>query len=195
MERQTGKLQVKTISGLTHSSTLARLLEILFLLGIGVIAILLHARFKNPINIPGHHGLEFMGLLMIGRMSSTLRYASSVSSVGIGLLLLFPIFGFNDPLMGFNYMLPGVMLDICYQSGSKLKKYALFLALIAGISYMTIPFSRLLISLSTGYQYGAFIKHGFVTPFISWFAFGLAGGLLGAGISNIFTKFLSKFSK
>ena len=194
MEKQTGKLQVKTISVPTHSTSLARALEIMFLLGIGAIAILLHARFKNPLSIPGHHGLEFMGLLMIGRMSSTLSYASSISSLGIGMLLLFPVFGFNDPLMGFNFMLPGFLLDIYYQLGGKLKKYAFFLAVIAGFSYMTIPFSRLIISTVTGYQYGAFIKHGFITPFISWFAFGLAGGLLGAGINNIFTKFLSKFS-
>jgi len=195
MERQTGKLQVKTISGLIHSTSIARLLEILFLLGLGALAILLHARFKSPLNIPGHHGLEFMALLMIGRMSSQLRFASSVSALSIGLLLLFPVFAFSDPLMGFNYMLPGLMLDICYQIGGKLNSKAFFLAIIAGLSYMIIPFSRLMIAVSTGYQYGAFIKHGFVTPFISWFVFGLAGGLFGLGISNIFTRFLSKFSK
>lgn len=195
MERQTGKLQVKTISGRIHSAGLARLLEILFLLGIGAIAILLHARFKSPLSIPGHHGLEFMGLLIIGRMSSQLRFASSISSLSIGILLLFPVFGFTDPLMGFNYMLPGIMLDIYYQIGGKINSKATFLALIAGLSYMTIPFSRLLISVSTGYQYGAFIKYGFVTPFVSWFAFGLAGGLLGLGISNIFTKYFSKLSR
>jgi hypothetical protein len=195
MEKITGNLQAKNIFGLTHSSKLSLVLQVVFLMSIGIIAILLHARFRSPINIPGHHGIEFMGLLLIGRLSSNLRFASSISSLGIGLLLMFPIFGFRDPLMGFNYMLPGLMLDIYYQMGGSLKKKTLFLAIIAGLAYMTVPFSRLLISLSTGYQYGAFIKHGFVVPFISWFAFGLSGGLLGTGISNIFTKFLDKYSK
>lgn len=194
MEKQTGKLQVRSISDLIHNHRLGLLLEVLFLAGIGVIAILLHVRFRSPLSIPGHHGLEFMGLMLMGRLSSNLRFASTVSSLGIGLLLLFPVFGFTDPLAGFNYMLPGLMLDIFYQAGGNLRKKAIFLAVIAGIAYMAIPLSRLMISLSTGYHYGAFVKHGFITPFLTWFGFGLAGGLLGTGISNIFTKFLSKFS-
>jgi hypothetical protein len=171
------------------------LLEVLFLAGIGIIAILLHARFRRPLNIPGHHGLEFMGLMLIGRLSSNLRFASTISSLGIGMLLLFPVFGFKDPMMGFNYMLPGLMLDVFYQVGGNMRQKAIFLAVIAGLAYVTVPFSRLMISISTGYIYGAFIKHGYVLPFLSWFGFGLAGGLLGTGISNIFTRFLSKFSR
>lgn len=195
MEKQTGKLQVRSISDLTHSRNLGLLLEVLFLAGIGIIAILLHARFRSPLNIPGHHGLEFMGLMLMGRMSSNLRFASTISSLGIGLLLLFPVFGFKDPMMGFNYVLPGLMLDVLYQMGGNLRKKAVFLAVIAGLAYITVPFSRLMISLSTGYLYGAFIKHGYILPFLTWFGFGLAGGLLGTGISNIFTKFFSKFSR
>ena len=195
MERQTGKLQVRSISDLTRSRNLGLLLELLFLAGVGIIAILLHVRFRSPLNIPGHHGLEFMGLMLMGRLSSNLRFASTISSLSIGLMMLFPVFGFKDPMAGFNYMLPGLMLDIFYLAGGNMRKKAVFLAVIAGMAYMTVPLSRLMISLSTGYQYGAFLKHGYLTPFLTWFGFGLAGGLLGTGISNIFTKFLSKFSK
>lgn len=194
MENIFGKSQIKTISGLTHSRSLGMLLEVLFLLGIGAVAILLHARFRSPINIPGHHGIEFMALLLLGRVSSNLRFASSISSLGIGLFLLFPVFGFSDPMMGFNYMLPGMFLDISYQLGGKMNTKIWFLAIIAGFSYMMIPISRLLISTFSGYQYLAFIKHGFLVPFATHLLFGLSGGLLGTGVSRIFKKLISKFS-
>ncbi len=195
MENIFGKPQIKTISGLTHNRSLGVLLEVLFLLGIGAVAILLHARLRTPLNIPGHHGIGFMGLLLLGRMSSNLKFASTISSLGIGLLLMFPVLGFKDPMMGFNYMLPGLFLDIFYQLGGQQSKKVWFLAIVAGISYITIPFSRLLISSSTGYLYGAFLKHGFVTPFISYLFFGLSGGLLGTGTSKVFNKLISKISK
>jgi len=170
------------------------LLEVLFLLGIGAVAILLHARLRTPLNLPGHHGIEFMGLLLLGRMSSRLRFASTISSLGIGLLLLFPVFGFNDPMMGFNYMLPGFFLDTYYQLGGKLNKNLWYLGIIAGLSYITIPFSRLIISAFTGYQYGAFIKHGLLAPFFSYLFFGLGGGFFGTGVYKIFNRLISKFS-
>jgi len=194
MENIFGNPQVKTISGLTHNRSLGLLLEVLFLLGIGVIAILLHARLRTPLNIPGHHGIEFMGLLLLGRMSSNLRFASTISSLAIGLLMLFPVFGFSDPMMGFNYMLPGLFLDVYYQLGGQMSKKIWFLAIVSGLSYLTIPFSRLLISTSTGYLYGAFIKHGLVAPFIGFLFFGLCGGLLGTGVTRVFNNLISKIS-
>jgi len=67
-----------------------------------------------------------MALLMLGRLSSNLRFASTLSSFGIGLLLLFPVFGFNDPMMGFNMMLPGFLLDFSYHFGGQFNRKAWF---------------------------------------------------------------------
>ena len=114
-----------------------------------MIAIMLHVRFRTPFNIPGHHGIEFMAILMLARMRSSLRFATSISSLGIGLLLLFPIFGFSDPMAGFNYMLPGILLDILYITFPGERKNFIFIGIIAGIAYVSIPFSRVMIHLST----------------------------------------------
>lgn len=192
MENIFGKPQVETTSGLIHNRTLRLTLEALLLMGLGALAVLLHARLRSPISVPGHHGIEFMALLMLGRLSSNLRFASTFSSFGIGLLLLFPVFGFNDPMMGFNMMLPGFLLDFCYHFGGKFSRKAWFVMLIAGFSYMLIPLSRLIINAFTGYPYGAFLKYGPIIPVVSHFTFGLMGGLLGTGVSNILKKLFSK---
>lgn len=119
--------------------------EYIILFGLGILAILLHARLRTPLNIPGHHGLEFMAILMAGRVASKIKWASSISSLGIGFVLLFPVFGFKDPFMGFNYMLPGLFIDVFYNLTRNLKWQILILSLVAGLAYFTIPLSRLFI--------------------------------------------------
>ena len=92
-------------------------------------------------------------------------------------------------------MLPGLFLDFYYNLSERFKRNVIFLALISGLSYMAIPFSRLFITITSGYQYGAFLKFGFFIPIISYMLFGLTGGLMGNGISNIFTRLLSKINQ
>lgn len=192
MDNIFGRSQTRTTSGLIHNKTLRTALEVIFLLAVGFFAILLHARFRSPIQVPGHHGIEFMALLLLGRISSRMKFASSISSFGIGFLLLFPVFGFNDPLMGFNYMLPGFLLDFACNFSGNLSRKTWFLASIAGLAYMLIPVSRLIITAFTGYQYGAFLKYGLIVPVISHLVFGMTGGLLGTGASKILSKITSK---
>lgn len=188
----TGKQLQKTIFAPSLSGSVPVAVEYLILFGIGVIAMLLHQRLRTPLNIPGHHGLEFMALLMAGRAASRIPWAASVSSLGIGLILLFPAFGFKDPYMGINYMFPGILVDILYSVTRQHRWQLLFLALSAGFAYATIPLSRLFIHMLTGYPYGAFAKHGYLATFASFFLFGLAGGFTGAGITKSLLNKLSR---
>lgn len=187
-----GSALQKTTLGLSHRTWASVALESLLLMLLGAIAITLHARMRTPLNIPGHHGLEFMAIFILSRMGSNLKFAGSISSMGIGILLLFPVLGFKDPFMGFNYMLPGFLLDVLFLSFPAWRKKLLFLTIISGLAYFTIPLSRLILMTGTGYPYNSFIKHGFATPLISFFVFGLAGGLLGAGFIYSWKKITKK---
>lgn len=189
-----GKLLTKTLYGLSIKSRWLSIAEYLVLFGVGVVAILLHSRFKSPISIPGHHGLEFMALMMAGRIVSKIPWASSISSLGIGFILLFPVFGFKDPLMGMSYMLPGFMIDVFYNLTRQLKWQLLVLAVASGLAYFTIPLSRILIHAITGYPYSSFIKFGYVLPLLSYFVFGMAGGFVGTGITQSVIKYFKKNS-
>ncbi len=178
-----GRQQQKSISVLSHNSFVGNIAQYAVLFGIGILAILLHARLRTPLNIPGHHGLEFMAILMAGRVASNIKWASSISSLGIGFILLFPIFGFKDPFMGFNYMLPGLFIDLFYNITRGLKWQILILSLIAGFAYFLIPISRLFIHAFTGYPYSSFIKFGYFIPVVNYFFFGVVGGFFGSGIT------------
>ncbi len=187
-----GKQLPKNVSVPSLSGSIPAALEYAILFGIGIIAILLHSRLRTPLNMPGHHGLEFMALLMAGRVASRLPWASSMSSLGIGLVLIFPAFGFKDPFMGINYMLPGILIDVLYSFTRQWKWQLLTMALVSGLAYAMIPFSRLLIHLVSGFPYGAFVKHGYIIPFVGFFVFGLGGGFAGAGITSSILKKLHR---
>lgn len=181
-----GKPLQRTISSLSHSNVRVWT-EILMLLGIGIVAITLHARLRYGMNLPGHHGIEFMALMMTGRLISRFPFASTISSVGVVLASLIPGLGFNDPFMGFNYLLPGLVLDIAFQGTATMKRRVLILALFSGIAYMMIPLSRLFLLLLFTLPYNAFVKHGYILPLVSFAIFGATGGgiaLFGKSIIN-----------
>jgi hypothetical protein len=187
-----GKVLTKTWSGLSHRTWISVVLESLLLMIIGAVAVTLHARMRTPLNIPGHHGLEFMAIFILARMGSNLKFAASISSLGIGMLLLFPILGFKDPFIGFNYMLPGFLLDALYISSPRLKRNLIFLSIISGLAYFMIPLSRLVLMATTGFPYNSFIKHGFFLTLLSFLLFGMAGGFLGAGLVSSIRKLRKK---
>ncbi|MCF8298031.1 MAG: hypothetical protein K9J13_10840 [Saprospiraceae bacterium] len=188
-----GNVQQKSLSRsyLTKLS-IASFLEIILLLGAGVLAIVLHARLRTPLNIPGHHGIEFMAIILAARLSSKIKWASSISALGIGIFLLFPVLGFKDPMMGFNYMLPCFMVDLAYNFMQNKKYRNLILALATGLGYMLIPVSRLIATISIGIPYSSFFKHGFITPMLTFLIFGILGGILGTGIYFIGKKLFKK---
>lgn len=190
-----GNLHQKTTLSLSRETLLPFILEGLALMGLGMLAITLHARLRLPMNIPGHHGLEFMAILMAGRLLSRIRWAGSIASFGIGLLLLFPLFGFKDPFMGFNYLLPGLVLDLVYNYSGRMKYPHLAVVLGCGLAYALIPLSRVAIQAFTGYPYPTFIKHGYAIPIIFHGLFGLAGGAFSLGIIEFWKRRKIAFDK
>lgn len=153
---------------------------------IGAIGVVLHARFRFPLHLPGHWGIIYMALLFSGRLFSKKKYASSLSSLGAAFMLLLPL-GFRDPFMPLLYMAPGLLLDVFYAVFKSKNHHFIFVALLSGIAYMTIPIIRLILSLTAGIFYGSFAG-GFFYPLIMHFAFGAAGGLIALGIFTLIKK-------
>jgi two-component system CheB/CheR fusion protein len=58
----------------------SRRAELAFLAGTGVAAVLLHISVDMALKLPGHHGLEWMALLMFARTLSTERHAAMVAA-------------------------------------------------------------------------------------------------------------------
>ncbi len=184
-----GKLQVKTISKVSVSKELfTTIAEVFLLLGLGVLAITLHAYLRYPLNLPGHHGIEFMALLIFGSKISRLKASTSVFSLGVGIFLMFPLIGIKDPFAPLVYMMPGFLFYFSTLAFKNLKNKFWFIALIGGIAYTAIPLTRFIIMIVINYPYKSLITHGALYVIACFFAFGLVGTLFTTGIFKTFNK-------
>jgi hypothetical protein len=127
-----------------------------------------------------------MALLFSGRLYSQKKYASSLSSLGAAFMLLLPL-GFKDPFMPVMYMLPGLLLDVFYSVFKSKNHHFIYIGLLSGIAYMTIPLIRAILSMVTGLFYGSLVG-GFFYPIAMHFAFGASGGLIALGVYSLFRK-------
>lgn len=187
-----GKPQVRTISKAFPTSKSAIWIEVLLLGFIGILAVVLRAKLRIPLNMPGHHGLEVMALLLIARSNTKLSFGASISTLFAALFIMFPFMGFKDPFLPLIYMIMGFGIDIFYKFYSKVKESVFFFAVLGGLAYMLIPLSRTIIHLLTGYPYSSIIKGGFFLPLVSHFIFGAAGALLAASLIYSTKKILKK---
>jgi len=184
-----GNLPEKKSYALSHSLSIAHILEMLLLVMAGGLAAYMHFNLRIPLNIPGHHGLEFMGIISLVRLTSKLKYAGMLTMLGTGFILLLPGAGGGTLLHGFSYLLPGMIMDLAYYSGKDRIRTLVVIALASGFAYISIPVSRLLVNLVSGYPYMAFVKFGIAYTTLSFFFFGMLGGLLGYSLYSIKNKF------
>jgi len=186
-----GNSQEKRSYEVSLSLSTAHIFEVLLLFVAGGLVAYMHFNLRIPLNIPGHHGLEFMGVYALIRLTSKLKYAGTIAMLGTGLMLLIPGAGGGSMLHGFSYLLPGIILDIAYMLGKEKIRLLLVIALVSGLAYMCIPITRVLLNAFTGYPYMAVVKYGPVYTVLSFFFFGMLGGTLGYSlnaIKNQFTK-------
>jgi len=184
-----GKLQTKTISkALVNRNYLVRIAEFILLLGLGVLAVTLHARLRYPLHTPGHHGIEFITILLFSKKISQFKASGSIFSMGAGLFLLLPILGIKDPMAPIVYMIPGFTIDLFFNIIPQVKKKFLLSIIFGGLAYATIPLTRILLMAFSGYQYKAAIVNGPFIPLVLFFSFGLVGALFTTGILKAFKK-------
>jgi hypothetical protein len=62
----------------------------------------------------------------------------------------------------------------------------------AGLAYMSIPMSRLVLQSLTGFTSMAFIKFGALYTLLSFMLFGMLGGMLGYGLHEIKSSYKQK---
>jgi hypothetical protein len=176
-----GELSVKTPSSSFPTSTQLTRREALLLLGLGALIVALVRVFDLSLGLPGHTGVQWLALLLVGRTTSNYRWASSVSGVGSAVVSLLPFWGFGDPLKWLSFLLVAVALDVLFNLFTRWGHAILFLAVIGGLAHAVKPLSRALISSVTGLQYTSLLT-GVLYPTATHLLFGFIGAFVGAGM-------------
>ena len=153
--------------------------EAFLLIGGGVTAVVLHRALDVSLGLPGHHGIEWMALLLIGRMSSRFRGAGTLTSIGASFASTLPFLQGGNPFAWLFYLPPGLVMDIVLRYFPRYVDKLWFLILLGGLAHITKPIGQLTMNLITGWPFGSF-RYGILYPFGSHLLFGMIGGLLGA---------------
>lgn len=174
-----GILSLKTTSRVSQTDWSLSWVAALLLLGGGVMAVVLHRATDLSLGLPGHHGLEWMAIMILGRASSRYRGAGTLTSIGASAASLMPGLRSDNPYTWLFYLLPGLVMDFCFYYAPRLTNQMWFLVLLGGLAHVTKPLIQLGINLLTGWPFGSF-RYGVLYPIASHLFFGMIGGLLGA---------------
>lgn len=159
---------------------ITQLIEALLLLGSGALVVILHQSFRLPLGLPGHHGIEWMALLILGRSFSRFRGAGTLASIGAAATSILPVWGAtHDPFIWLIYLVPGPLMDMAFHYLPQFAGKYWFLSILGGLAHITKPLIRLAITVISGWSFGSF-RYGVVYPISSHLMYGMIGGLLGA---------------
>ena len=171
----------KTISKAFPNKTAADAVEVLFLIGLGMLAVALHAKLRLPMQLPGKQGVLFMALILTGKGMSKFPYAGSLSGIGAATMLLVPGLGFHDPFMAIQYLFLGCIIDVVAGLITRNTERMWLVAIACGACWMLIPFFRLTLSVFVDIPMGSF-RNGYLFPFVTHLLFGMTGGAIAAGL-------------
>lgn len=148
----------------------------LFLASLGIAIVLLEQAFRWPLQLPGHHGLEAMALLVFGRLSCSNPWSATL--VGASAAVAAPLAGADHGvLMPLFYVLPGLALDLGYRAWPRLAgKVLLFLPVLAAVAFASKPAVRVFADQAFGMQFGS-LRTGPVYPILTHVMFGFLGAL------------------
>lgn len=181
----------KSISSVFPNRISGTLAEVLFLLLLGMLAMVIHAKLRIPLQLPGRQGILFLTMIVAGRGMSKFPYAGSVTCAGSALILATSWLGFREPLAPVIYLLIGMILDLLYLNFRKVMPFVMATVLSCGIGWMFIPLIKAIIASTTGLLFTSF-RFGLLWPLATHLLFGIAGGLLGASLLKLSARLIKK---
>jgi hypothetical protein len=147
-----------------------------FLVSLGIAIVLLEQSFRWPLQLPGHHGLEAMALLVFGRLCCTNHWSATL--VGASAAVAAPFVGADHGvLMPLFYVLPGIVLDLGYRLWPRLVvRTLLFLPVAGAVAFAAKPVVRVSANQLFDMPFGS-LRAGPVYPILTHLMFGFLGAL------------------
>lgn len=168
------------------SSISLQTLQICYLIFAGVAVVALHARFHWPIKVPGHHGLEWLAILIFARSLSTLPNAAFLVALSAAAATIVPVWGFHDNSAAGNYLVAGIAIDLAYLL-PPVRRSVLMIAVAGGLAHAFKPLLHWAAATGFGVEHGS-LRHGLPYLLTLHFLFGFTGATTGAALARITRK-------
>ena len=152
----------------------------------GIAAVALHAQFHLPLRIPGHHGIEWMGILIFARCLSPLPGAASLVALSAAASSLIPVWGFHENGAVLGYLLSGILVDFAYRY-AWVRNHLAALAILGALAYVSKPLLQWGLALGFGVKYNS-LSHGIANVLANHFMFGVIGALTGGLAARVTRK-------
>lgn len=148
-----------------------------FLLFLGAMTYVLHKTFHYPLKMPGHHGLEAMALLVIGRLSCTNPLSATIVCLSAAATAGFAAGG-HDGSSALLGIAPGLLIDGAVLLFKNWRAQIFVLPLLAALGHATKPMIRFGLFETAGINFGS-LRNGLLYPLSTHLIYGLAGGIVG----------------
>ncbi len=145
---------------------------------LGTVIAFYKALYESSLHVPGHSGLIWMALLVIGRGVVPKRYAATYTGLIAGLLSVIIGHGRDGPIVLFKYLVPGAVLDLLLLPWGERWHNYLLIGSIAAIAHL----SKLGVNYVSGVVIGVprvFLQIGLGLSTTTHALFGFLGGCLG----------------
>ncbi|KUK48083.1 MAG: hypothetical protein XD74_1380 [Actinobacteria bacterium 66_15] len=134
---------------------------------------------RVPIHVPGHSGMTWMAILLVGRILVRKPWAGTLMGLVSGILAVAVVGGREGLLLWMKYLAPGMVMDLgAFLSGERLHSpvVAIITAAIANTAKLV---TSLIVSLALGIPMG-YLALGLGLAATTHIVFGGLGGWLGA---------------
>ena len=186
---------MKTFTGrLSTSKSLSRFivsdageLSLVSLLLLGAAVALVHDRLDFALGMPGHHGLEWMTVLLFARFTSRRTWVAVIVAVGaagtdLGLAGNLMHTAAKIPL----YCASAAMVDVLYMALPRRWRNISAGALIGVLAHCTRIVIMALLAVA-GVKFGVF-RNGLLFPLTAYAGFGLVGGACGTLLAQAWLR-------
>lgn len=179
MKTFNGELSIKPLSSVTKFGSSSIWRTMLWLATLGLTGVIMNAVLRVPLHLPGHHGLEWMALLAIARVSVPHRGAAFGTGVSAAAFASLPFWGWHDPFTPLVFAVSALLFDALYGLIPQCRFQNFLLMLSGGLAFSITGF----ISYFTG-PHGMAIQSLWSMWAFSHFAFGLLGTLAGLQLAT-----------
>jgi hypothetical protein len=179
----------KSSSNIEGRAGAAQTKQLLLLIGLGAAIPVLHALLHWPLKLPGHHGLEYMALMMFGRTVVDHRWAALTIATSAAVTSFIPVFGFNELGMRFSFLLAGLTVDLLYRYVPW--RNPVVLAAMAALAHATKPLWKSVAAAGWNLKFGS-LASGVGFPLMTHLCFGFVGGMIGVLLGRATNRMLKK---